>query len=441
MENSHPTIRDADTLIVGGGVAGLAAAISSAAAGSETVLIEKSDRLGGNISLANVHTFCGLFELKKNDHLEYLNSGFTPWFVEGLRKSGGALDPEKHGRVGVLPVFPSRVAEYALNIVRKFPTLTVMRETTLIGLNINSPHNTQAEALLRHQGEEQLLSAKTVIDSSGDAIAATLSGAEIDTPAADQLQNASLIFRVTGANPNDLVGYSRLKLSANIARRAFSGDIPEECESVLVRPGEKFDEAYISLNLPKLTDHVYAPLDSEFMGLYKQHALELAQTLIACLVNYMPGWSKCQLLEWPHLVGIRETQHIVGKYVMTESDILSGATHPDAIARSSWPIELWNKHTGADFKYPDSISEIPLRSLMSKSHANLGMAGRCMSGTHEALGALRISGTAMATGEAIGIAASIAAEKEIPLAEVPCEDVKTRHENLKGTVFNYEHNR
>jgi len=435
MEKYSSPMENVDILVVGGGVAGLAAAISAAATGAKTLLIEKSDLLGGNIALANVHTFCGLYDVSQEHDFKYLNAGFTPWFVENLRKFGGALSPEKHGRVGVLPIFPAKMAEFALNTVKAFPTLTVMLETNLIALKIENTSSSPSRAAVMHKGEEYLISAKTVIDSSGDAMAAALSGAELSTPEPDELQNATLIFRIAGANANDLIGYSRLKLSAAIARGAASGAIPADCEAVLARPGENSDEAYISLNLPKLDDHIFAPLDKNFMRIYEQYAHNLALTLIAFLKENLPGWSKCQLLEWPRLIGVRETRHIVGQYIMTEKDVLTGATFSDAVARSIWPIELWHKHTGADFKYPENISDIPLRSLISQSHPNLGMAGRCMSGTHTALGALRISGTAMATGEAVGIAASIATERGISLAEVSCDDVKTHHKKLIGTVF------
>ena len=67
---------------------------------------------------------------------------------------------------------------------------------------------------------------------------------------------------------------------------------------------------------------------------------------------------------------------------------------------------------------------VPLDALVSRSHPRLGMAGRCLSASHEALGALRVIGTALATGEAIGVAAALAAAAGIGLAEVSPERVR-----------------
>jgi hypothetical protein len=67
---------------------------------------------------------------------------------------------------------------------------------------------------------------------------------------------------------------------------------------------------------------------------------------------------------------------------------------------------------------------VPLGALVSRSHPRLGMAGRCLSATHAALGALRVIGTALATGEAIGIAAALAAERGCTLAEIDAASVR-----------------
>jgi hypothetical protein len=120
---------------------------------------------------------------------------------------------------------------------------------------------------------------------------------------------------------------------------------------------------------------------------------------------------------------------------MQEADILEAAKFPDTVARSSWPVEMWRGHKGANFKYPAGVAEIPLQALISRSHDNLGMAGRCMSGSHMALGALRVLGTAMATGEAIGLAAALAADAGCPLVEVSADKVNILRNRLMGEVF------
>src|SRR5208337_834850 len=104
--------------------------------------------------------------------------------------------------------------------------------------------------------------------------------------------------------------------------------------------------------------------------------------------------------------------------------VLSGSRDGKEVALSSWPIELWEDYRRARFEYPQAPCGIPLGALVSHSHPRLGMAGRCLSASHEALGALRVIGTALATGEAIGVAAALAADRKTALSEVEPERVQ-----------------
>jgi len=84
-----------DVAVVGGGSAGLAAAVSAARIGSRTLLVERSDLLGGNASLAYVHTICGLFAPADAGDANWIHPGFPRRFALGLRDAGAAAAPER----------------------------------------------------------------------------------------------------------------------------------------------------------------------------------------------------------------------------------------------------------------------------------------------------------------------------------------------------------
>jgi hypothetical protein len=130
--------------------------------------------------------------------------------------------------------------------------------------------------------------------------------------------------------------------------------------------------------------------------------------------------------EWPPRAGIRETRRTLGRVVIERDDVLAGRRRDDEVAVSAWPIELWEDHRRARFEHPAEPCSIPLGALVSRSTPNLGLAGRCLSASHEAHGALRVIGTALATGEAIGVAAALAADAGVPLAEVEPARVRAR---------------
>jgi hypothetical protein len=130
--------------------------------------------------------------------------------------------------------------------------------------------------------------------------------------------------------------------------------------------------------------------------------------------------------DWPARVGIRETRRVQGRVVLAREDVLEGRRSDDEVALSGWPIELWEDHRRARFEHPAAPCSVPLGALVSRSHPALGAAGRCLSATHEAHGALRVIGTALATGEAIGVAAALAVDAGVALADVEPARVRAR---------------
>ena len=138
------------------------------------------------------------------------------------------------------------------------------------------------------------------------------------------------------------------------------------------------------------------------------------------------GFAAARVADWPSRVGVRETRRVLGRVVLEREDVLAGRRRDDEVALSSWPIELWEDHRRARFEHPAAACSIPLGALVSRSHPGLGMAGRCLSASHEAHGALRVIGTALATGEAIGVAAANAAASGAALGEVDPAAVRAR---------------
>ena len=104
-------------------------------------------------------------------------------------------------------------------------------------------------------------------------------------------------------------------------------------------------------------------------------------------------------------VGVRESRRVVGRYRLTREDVLGARRFTDGVARAAWPIELWREATaGAQYEYlaDGEWYDVPLGCLQSGAIKNLFMAGRCLSGTSEALGSARVIGTCLATGAAAG---------------------------------------
>jgi hypothetical protein len=182
----------------------------------------------------------------------------------------------------------------------------------------------------------------------------------------------------------------------------------------------------VTLNVPKLPGEVYRPLDDDYRVALEAAARGVAEEVAGYLARCRSGFEASRVAGWPRRIGIRETRRVVGQVELSREDVLLGREHEHEVARSSWPIELWSDHRRARFEYPSGACSIPLGSLVSRTHSRLGMAGRCMSASHEALGAVRVLGTSLATGEAIGVAAALAAAQGSGLDAVEPGIVRAR---------------
>jgi hypothetical protein len=414
-----------DVAVVGGGSAGIAAAISAARLGARTLLVERSDLLGGNASNAYVHTICGLYQPADAGEARFAHAGFPRRFAEGLRAASAAGVAERAGRVYVLPTRPPEFAAYAAGLCARTAGLELRTGCELVGARLAADAGGSASlALDAGSGGEQRVGASVVVDASGDAAVAALAGADWVAADPDELQLPSFIFRMTGVDTAELRGFARLRLTHAVAGAVRSGALPAGCESVLVRPGGEPDEVYVTLNVPRPEHEPYAPLDPVQLAALEQSARESARRVADFLGRTRPAFEKSRILAWPRRLGVRETRRIAGRLCLTRDDVLEGRAHADEVAVSTWPIELWHDHRGARFEYPARPCSVPLGALVSRSHPRLGTAGRCLSATHEALGALRVIGTALATGEAAGVAAALAADAGTGLDAIAAQDVR-----------------
>jgi hypothetical protein len=164
-------------------------------------------------------------------------------------------------------------------------------------------------------------------------------------------------------------------------------------------------------------------------------AEELGRKQVVMIAEFMkkslPGFERASVTQVGTQIGVRETRRIDGQYALTMDDVVQGRRFDDVIARSGYPIDIHDpsgKNVTAAWIAGDGAYDISYRCLLPKKISNLLAAGRCISTTHEALATTRLTPSAMATGQAAGTAAAIAAAEDCSPQSI---DTKRLQETLK----------
>jgi hypothetical protein len=396
-----------DVVVVGGGAAGLAAAVSAAGAGARTALVERYGFLGGMATAGMVSTVCGLYHTA-TDGPRPLNEGFADAFARRLAAMPGCGAPVRRGRTFVLPYTPFAFACLADDVSAGVPGLDVYLHAYLVGAATAAG---RVEALRIATWERHVdLAAAAVVDASGDAVAARHVGAATETVPVPERQLPSLVFVLQRVDTAALTPGARVALLRAVAGAEKEGRLPKGASNLTLAPTPQPGEVVCKLALSGIAEETPPGRD---LTLAEQEGRRRAGA-VAAFLRTQPAFAEAFVSHAAPQVGVRETCRVVGRYRLTREDVLSGRRFDDAVARAAWPIELWEEgRLGATYEYlPDGATyDIPLRCLQARDVGNLLVAGRAMSATHEALGSARVIGTCLAVGAAAGAVAARVAER------------------------------
>jgi hypothetical protein len=391
-----------DLAVIGGGSAGLAAAVTAARTGARVLLIERHGYLGGMGTASLVHTFCGLYLLRNELGAIYANPGFASEIAERMIAATG-MGPQRMGRVDVLPQHPVEFVRIADELVSAEPSLELRLHTEA---DIVSQTDGIWEIQVRGRDGRHTVRASCLIDASGDAAAAMMLGGGVSMASPPKLQRPAYVFGVHCGAPMD--GEARLRLAGLLVEGVRSGDLPADALGITFRASGRAGEIFGSIDLTggETVSH-FDPLDAACLTNLELHGRRMAGEIIRYLSAASDSWRSAYISQWPVRAGIRESRCWIGSYVLTGADLLEGKRFDDEIALATWPMEFREDAKGPRLRFPEDNrpTGIPLRSLIPAGSERLFVAGRCISADHEAQASIRVMGTCFATGEAAGRAA------------------------------------
>jgi hypothetical protein len=423
-----------DVIVVGGGIAGLAAAVKAGRLGAKTALIEQYPFAGGMATAGMVSPFMK-FEIAG----DRLVKGIFLELEQRMTAQGGMVDNGFSGDAF------RNVAWQLLTEAKVHPYFNA----ALISAEMREDHI--KSVTFQKNGLSQSLSAKNFIDTSGDAQLLFLAGLPFQK--GEKLQALTLFFRMGGLDLQTIVEtvkrdpqnflpwveldfhegriYSVAGWLREIKAAQQAGRLHEALQYIFFTtlPGSG-EGSFNTSNILALDGSSSVELTrAEWIG------RQQVQQVVTLLQKEIPGFEKSYLIETAPQVGVRETRRAIGDYRVTGEDIMRARKFPDAVARGCYGVDI---HGQADeSSVMDEIPEndyyeLPLRALLVKDASNLMVGGRCVSATREGHGALRIMPTSAAMGEAAGALSALASLENKSLRQVDYLTLKNEiKHNLK----------
>ncbi|MFN8391092.1 MAG: FAD-dependent oxidoreductase [Bdellovibrionota bacterium] len=389
--------RQTDVLVLGGGMAGIAAAVTAARAGASVALLERYGFLGGMASSALVGTICGAY-YRSQKAAKLGVTGFPRELLEKIQDRSDTAPQCYDEGLWFLPYDPA-----ALRV-------TCDEALAQNGIQL-ALHSTAFKAEARAEAVESLscliwdrpvaFRAKAFVDCSGEAIASTLLG--LETISDGPSQAAAYVCEISGVEYTDEKLFQRLLLREAI-RAGEAGSLPKEAVRVSVVPGSlREGRALLKLALRPTSEP-----NAESITSLEQSSRSLLSALLEYLRRHVPELESLRLRSFASQVGVRTGRRPRGEEVLSREDVLTCRKRADAVAQGMWPIERWGEDRKPLLEYfPESDHyDISAACLRSRTLPNLFFAGRNISADDDAIASARVIGTCMSTGTAAGALAA-----------------------------------
>lgn len=392
-----------DVVVIGGGAAGIAAAIGAAKTGAKTMLIERSGCFGGQATNANVASYCGFFTHEKKPR--QVVKGIGQEVLDGLADLGGYSGCSFSGVGNAIIPFDEELLKVALdNLMRKY-ALDVLLHCTLVRAE-TAPDEKKIHAVVCVDDEnEYTFEAAAFVDATGDANLAHLAGAA--TRYGDGKGGgyfSTKVMRIDCVAPETNLSPKVMEPILHKAKADGYNLITKESGIIFRTEPDMIYAILPSTAVPSL--------DATALTECEMQTRAQCQQYIQVFRKYVPGMENARLLSTGNTLGLRDTRHMIGKETLMEQDVLSARKRPDRIARGAWPCEMHNDiRKMGEYLWieNDDYYDISLGILESATVKNLWGAGRCVSADPIAFASVRVMGIGFATGHAAGVAAALTA--------------------------------
>ncbi len=422
-----PVLDECDVLVCGGGTAGITAAVAAARHNAKVILIERWPFVGGMATAALVNGW------HRSDREKMVIYGLVEEVAWMAAKHGfiwqDAQYPHAHETHWFYPEGMKIVYQRLLDAA-KVKTLCytvagqpLLQSGTLQGVTVETKSGTKA------------ILAKIVMDCTGDGDIAAKAGVPFGfgREADGNVQGMTLIYKLNNLDKKKIAGLTD-EYAAAMRQRMLQltkqGLLPPFSSVFEVRHAVA---AHIDgfLNMCPVAGN---PLDEEDLSRKSALAREQVLQFVEFFRKNVEGFENARIEQTGCSLGIRESRRIHGLATLTKDMVLSAQKQPDAIGHGVWMIDIHDPKGSGYTTYADRQKatmvpqgqsyHIPLRMCLNDKVANLAVAGRCASSTHEAHGSVRVQTHCMVMGQGVGTAAALALDAGIRMDQVSVKDLQ-----------------
>lgn len=428
-------------IVTGGGPSGIMAALASARAGAQTLLIERSAFLGGTATLSRIGPISP-FQYKD----EQVVRGLPQEFIDAMVRAGGATGHMKclnpYGTGSYVCIYNHEIYKYVAQKMLTDAGVKILFHTTVSG--VLKKGNRLTGVVLSSKFGTSVLSAEIFVDATGDGDLAYLAGEGYEYgDGLGNVQPSSAMFEMANVDTEKLYDYilrnpgefGRLSDLVPFVESPFQDQIyfvAQGYQSLVdeaVRRGELVfgrENVHTTTGLYPGVMHFNTARISNYntVNLVARSESELdGRRQIESIANFMvrrvPGYEHAYISSTEDEVGVRESRHIHGVYRLTGEDILNNRKFDDVIARGLFAIDIHGKRAAPGTETPKIAGagglwmdlkdayDIPYRALVPKTVDGLLLAGRCISADTMAFSSARVQGTLMGYSQASGLAAAL----------------------------------
>lgn len=431
-EQQVPVHAEADVLVVGGGPAGLCAAVSAARNGAKVILMERYGYLGGMATGGYVLLLDRLCDGKGNVVIK----GLVEEIIERLRKVDGIIEQPKetwgtdnmedilHWRryggtggedkiVRYSPVIDPEMMKCVANDMALEAGVELLLHAWFSKAYVED--GVVKGAIFDSKSGRRAVLAKTVIDCTGDGDVFYTAGEGYTTGNLP----LGLVFRVANVDSE--------KAEAFLADMENGRRITEDLKRIKgVQGGYSFGELPMGFYMRSSISNVVwfnttmrgSAVDIDDLARVEIEIRQAMMRTIQYFKENVPGFENACVIDTAPQVGTRSSRMLDGEYYITRKELMAGAQFDDAVVVAQPPYRGFNTD--------DNLKEIPYRCFLPKTLKGLLVAGRCISGDFGAIEMLRVIPTAMLMGQACGVAAALAVKQGKDVKEVNVREIQAQ---------------